>query len=716
MARKRKKQKNKSRNILLYPLIICLAAVLAVITAFRLYLYYLPPINNFDDIKPNPVTSIYSSDGELIKTFTAFKFEKIDIEDVPVDLKNAIISIEDKKFYSHEGYDPVGLVRSVIVNVMAGRAKQGASTITQQLARILFLSNEKTFTRKIKEIILAHRIEKTISKDEILEMYLNSVYLGSGSYGVLGASKTYFDKELDELTLAESALIAGLPQAPSVYSPLNNPEKALNRRDQVLKRMYKNGYIKKEQYEAAKKEELTLNTKPRLYSYNKAPYFVDYVLKELDDLGFDEMEISQGGLKIYTTVDYNSQMAAHDAIVANLEAAGLTKDKTQGALFSFSPTSGRIYAYVGGKNYEKSQYDRVTNAIRPPGSSFKPFVYTAALQRGYSPFDKIEDAPIQVTKKWAPKNYGGKYRGEIPMWLAVAVSSNVCAVQTIQKVGVDAVINLAHAMGITTPLQHDMTIALGSNGVKLFDMVVAYGSFANGGFRVKPYSVERVENAHGIVLYEHGAPIVSKVIAYETAADMTYMLKKVIKNGTGMAANIGKDAAGKTGTTDDYRDAWFMGYTPDLVTGVWIGNDDNSKLGGAFTGGGAPAKIWRSYMNVATTNFKNSVFDYPEIEEPIEIEEVDETTEEIVEDNIEVEDTDNNFLDVFFGDDNKKEEKSDVPKDFDSTLPPVKQEAPKVKPVEKQFSEKLPTPPKAQELPLVETETEETAPPLPVGG
>ena len=603
-----------------------LSASLAALAAFNLYLASLPPISNFDDIKPNPVTSIYSLDGELIKTFTAFRFEKVSIDEIPANLRNAVIATEDKNFYRHRGFDTLGLVRSVFANIKAGSLKQGASTITQQLARILFLSNERTFDRKIKELIIAHRIEKTISKNEILELYLNSVYLGSGTYGVQSASKTYFDKELDELTLAEAALIAGLPQAPSVYSPFQNPDAAINRRNQVLKRMYKTRYITKQEYEQARQEELKLSTKPRLYSFNKAPYFIDFVLNELEKLGFEEQEISQGGLKIYTTLDLKSQEAAQDAIVNNLNAYGLKSDNTQMALFSFSPTTGRIYAYVGGKNYEKSQYDRITNAIRPPGSAFKPFVYTAALQQGVKVDDIIEDSPINI-RNWAPRNYGNKYRGKMPIWKALAISSNVAAVRLIKKTGVDAVISVSKEMGITTPLQNDLTIALGSNGVKLYDMVVAYGAYANGGFRVRPYSVERVENSRGVVIYENSGPKIVKVIGFETAAGMTYMLRKVVEVGTGRAANISQAAAGKTGTTDDYRDAWFVGYTPDIVAGVWLGNDNNSKLPG-ITGGGLPAKTWADYMRVATKNFADSVFDYPKFESdneaPVEITDEDE--------------------------------------------------------------------------------------------
>ena len=625
----------KKRNIFLCLFSMGISAMLAAIAAFNIYLASLPPISNFEDIKPNPVTTIYSADGEVIKTFTAFKFEKVSINKIPKYLKEAVIATEDKNFYHHRGFDTMGMIRSTITNILSGEVKQGGSTITQQLARILFLSNERTFDRKIKELIIAHRIEKTISKDEILELYLNSVYLGSGVYGVSSAARTFFDKDLSQLTLAEQALIAGLPQAPSIYSPFANKKAGLKRRDQVLRRMYRNKYITHEQMVAAQKEGLHLSNKPRIYSYNKAPYYIDFVLNELKNIGFEEQEISQGGLKIYTTLDYKSQNAAQNAIQNALNKAGLTKPANQIALFSFSPTTGRIYAYIGGKNYEQSQYDRVTKAIRPSGSSFKPFVYATALQQGVSIDDTIEDTPLTI-QDWTPKNYGKKYRGKITIWQALAISSNVAAVRLIKKSGVDAVIQTAREMGITTPLASDMTIALGSNGVKLYDMVVAYGAFANGGFRVRPYCVERVENSRGVTIYENSGPKIVKVINFETAAGMTYMLRKVVEVGTGKAANIAQNVAGKTGTTNDYRDAWFVGFTPDIVTGVWVGNDNNSKLPG-ITGGAMPARVFAEYMKVAIQNFPKSVFDYPKmngsnVSNQIKIEDVDETVDDSDED------------------------------------------------------------------------------------
>lgn len=607
------KKAKKTSNPDIVNAIICIVSVLlAGFVAFNLYLISLPPIKNLNEFKPNIVTKFYSSDDEVIKTFTAFTFKKADLADIPENLQHAVIATEDKNFYKHHGYDPTGLLRSTFANIFAGHVVQGASTITQQLARILFLSNEKTMTRKLKELVVAVRIEKTIPKDKILEMYLNNVYLGSGAYGVEGAAQVYFNKHMQNLSLGECALIAGLPQAPSVYSPFHDKDLAIQRRNQVLKRMYRMRYITKDEYEKAQKEKLHLNPMPEIYTLNKAPYFCDYVMKELEKLGFDEVEISQGGYKVVTTLDYKAQKAANEGILNTMNGWGLKKAKQQAAVFSFSPIDGRILVFAGGKDYSKSQYDRVTQAIRPPGSSFKPFIYAAAIEKGLQPNDLLDDSPFKAGD-WSPNNYGHKYRGKIPAYKALMISSNVCAARLIQSTGIRSVIQMARVLGISTPLEYDYTIALGSNGAKLYEMTRAYGAFANGGYKVEPYAVERVETSRGQVVYQAPKTSSSKVIDLNTAATLTAMLKTVIKSGTGVAADIGKPAAGKTGTTDDYKDAWFVGYTPDVVTGVWVGNDDNTKNPGV-TGGTVPAIIWKTVMKAATESYGSSDFDYPQID------------------------------------------------------------------------------------------------------
>ena len=602
---------NPALNFLAGLFVFGLGVMLAGMIALKLYLISLPPIKNLNTLKPNIVTTFCASDGEVIKTFAAYAYSNVELKEVPEDLVKALIATEDKNFYKHPGYDILGLARSMVANILAGHVVQGASTITQQLSRILFLSNEKTFTRKIKELQVAAQIEKTISKDKILEMYLNNVYLGSGAYGVKGAARIYFNKNLNELSLPEMALIAGLPQAPSVYSPYNNIKLAEKRRNQVLTRMYKMKYIDKETMDKAKKAPITLSTMPIMYATNKAPYFCDYVMKDLQKLGFTEDEIVNGGYKVITTLNYKAQVAANEAILKNLNAWGLKQDKNQAAVFAYSPIDGRILVYAGGKNYAKSQYDRVTQSVRPSGSAFKPFIYTAAIEKGYSPNDMIDDLPFKAGD-WTPKNYGNKYRGPIPLYTALMVSSNVCTARLMDAIGVRPVIQLARVMGITTPIPYDYTISLGSNSVKLFEMTRAYGVFANGGFKVEPYAIERVESSRGTVLYEAKKARSSKVLNLNTAATMTAIMKTVITNGTGRAANIGKPAAGKTGTTDDSKDAYFIGFTPDVVTGVWVGNDDNSRMGN-LTGGTVPALIWKDVMKVATEPYGNADFEYPEI-------------------------------------------------------------------------------------------------------
>lgn len=608
---KPKKVNKFFRNLKLFVL-TSTALLLAGITAFNLYLSSLPPIENLEDYKPNIVTKFYSKDGEVIKTFTAYSYDRVDLEDVPETLKQALIATEDKNFYRHNGYDITGIIRSSIQNVMARHTVQGASTLTQQLARILFLTNERTLTRKIKEIEVAARIEKTISKDKILEMYLNNVYLGAGAYGVSAASKRYFNKKLSHLTLPEQALIAGLPQAPSVYNPYNNKDLAIKRRNQVLKRMLTMKYITQEEYNKAIDAPVNLSKLPQIYTTNRAPYFNDFVMKEMQDLGFSETDIIHGGYKVITTIDSKVQEAANESVLKNLNAWGLRNKSQQAAVFSYNPNDGRIVAYVGGKNYADSQYDRVTQAIRPPGSAFKPIVYAAAMEKGISPNDLIDDTPITIGN-WSPHNSNHSYRGRIPIYKALMVSSNVCAARMIQEVGIRSVIQLAKVLGITTPLEYDYTISLGSNGVKLFEFVRAYGAFANGGYVVQPYAIEMIQDSRGRVLYKAGKTKTSHQISLKTAAEMTAMLKTVILSGTGTAANIGKPAAGKTGTTDDYKDAYFVGYTPDIVTGVWVGDDNNKKIHGLY-GGTVPARIWKDVMTVATKDYGNKDFDYPEIE------------------------------------------------------------------------------------------------------
>ena len=609
--KKSKKEVSVLSDWLKFGIIIFAASILAGYTALTVCLSSQPPIPNLNNYKPNIITQFYSEDGEIIKTFAAYSFEQIDIKDVPKDFIHALIATEDKNFYKHKGYDIWGMGRSMLSNVAARRVVQGASTITQQLARLLFLSNEKSFDRKIKELFTAASIENSISKDKILELYVNNIYLGSGAYGIQAAAQTYFNKPLKDLTLPELALIAGLPQAPSVYSPYNNLELAKKRRNQVLLRMYKMHYINRKQYEEAKKSEIKLGVQPKNYVTNKAPYFCDYVLRELEKLGFSEEEITKGGYKVTTTLNSKMQDAANNAVQFRMNEFGLVGKKYQAAFFAYDHTNGKILAYVGGKNYSESQYDRVTQAVRPPGSSFKPFVYAVALERGYDPNTMISDMPVKIGN-WTPHNYANKYRGEIPMYTALMVSSNVCAARLIADVGVRPVIQFVRALGIETPIENDHTIALGSNGVRLYEFVRAFSAFANGGFVTQPFSVLRVESPRGKILYKASKTKLYREMNYRTAAQMTAMMKTVITSGTGRAANIGAPAAGKTGTTNNNKDAYFIGYTPYVVAGSWVGSDDNTSAKGV-AGGTVPARIWHDSMVVSTEIYGKDDFSYPPI-------------------------------------------------------------------------------------------------------
>ena len=608
--RKKFKKQRQTEGFQYFFVILC-ASVLAAGMALLLYFNSLPTIAQLAEYEPTLTSQIVSSDDVVIKTFGAYKSEKVSVEQMPDNLKKAIVAIEDKNFYSHRGFDPVALARSTMSNIMAGRIVQGASTITQQLARILFLSQEKTFDRKFKELIIAYRLEKTIPKDQILEMYLNNVYLGEGAYGVEAAAEIYFNKKVEELNLSESALIAGLPQAPSVYSPYQNMNLALKRRSKVLKRMVEEGFITAEQAGEANSAKVVLSEEARRTALKKAPYFNDFVIRELKEkAGLTEDEIIQGGFKIYTTLNYDMQKAAEKSLRSGMREWGLSKPYNQAALISYDTTSGQILAYIGGKDYSETQFDRVSQAVRQPGSSFKVFVYATAMEKGLTPFTKYPDKPIKIGN-WSPGNYGGKYRGEIPLYKALAYSSNSIAVKLIQDVGVEDVIRMASRLGITTPIAHDPTIALGSSAVKLIDMATAYGVFANGGVKVEPYAVERVETITGNIVYQANNNY-KRIIDVKTVAYMVEMLKQVVKQGTGRASAIGRPSAGKTGTTDSYRDAWFMGFTPDIVTGVWVGNDNNT-TNGKLTGGTVPAVIWRNYMKTVTKDKPVMDFMYPEI-------------------------------------------------------------------------------------------------------
>jgi penicillin-binding protein 1A len=552
---------------------------------------------------PSEATRIYAADGQLVASLYQENRESIPLSDVPRVLQRAVIDTEDADFYRNPGISLRGILRATLRNILEGGYAQGGSTITQQLARNLFLTSEKSITRKVAEILLAVQIERRLTKDEILERYLNQVYFGQGAYGVETAAQVYFGKPARELNLAESAMLAGLIRAPSSYSPYEHPKRARVRMGEVLQRMVEVGDITAQERAAALAAPLHLADKGNAGMIGiRAPYFVSYLLPGLLQR-YGEETLYKGGLRIYTTLDLGLQAQATEALRRGLdEAQRQHLNVQQGAMVVLDPRTGAIRAMVGGYDFRKSQFNRAWQAHREPGSAFKPFTYTVALMRGIPPTHLLLDAPFELVQPdgtvWKPENYDKQWHGVITARYALENSINVASIRLEQEVGPEAIVDLAHRMGIQSPLQPNLSLTLGSGDVTLLELVSAYGVFANGGVRAAPVAITKVTDYRGKVLEEH-LPDRSVVLSPEVAYLMTDLLKGVILRGTGTAANIGIPEAGKTGTADDYRNAWFIGFTPSMVTGVWVGNDDDSPMN-RVVGGSVPAQIWAAFMKKAT--------------------------------------------------------------------------------------------------------------------
>ncbi len=573
----------------------------------------LPDVSN---VKPAASSQIYDADGELITTVHSTENRlPVKLADMPKNLQNAFIATEDNRFYSHHGIDPIGIMRALWVNLAHDGVAEGGSTITQQLARNAFLTQDRTFKRKVMEALLALRIEQKYTKQEILEMYMNQIYFGQGAYGVQTASHVYFGKDVQDLSLAQMAVLAGLPQSPNYYSPFSNLQAAKDRQAVVLGQMVKYDYLSPAQAEEAKQADLQLAEKPETTSeHGGLGYFIDYVINEVSErYGADA--IYKEGMKIYTTIDRKAQSAAEKAM-QNLpdyytDENGL--HQPQGALISINPHTGHIVAMVGGRGGDS--FNRATMAVRLPESSFKPFVYLAALKHGDNPGTVYVDKPSEF-HGWKPQNFSRKHYGAMTMRNAVAHSNNVVAVLAADKVGMSNVLDLAEQMGISTIQEGDrdnLAVALGgmTHGVKPIDLAVAYGVFANNGVKVKPVSITKIIDRNGAIV-EEGSPEETRVVDAKYAYIMTNMLESVIKYGTGGNAYFGRPAAGKTGTTDEEKDAWFAGYTPDLVTVVWMGDDSGSETLHGITGSQTPAIIWRQYMQAALADTPASNFTVPD--------------------------------------------------------------------------------------------------------
>lgn len=564
----------------------------------------LPSVAQIRSLRPGSALQIKAMDGSLIYSGGHGPVHQVTTKQIPETLRKALVATEDRRFYEHSGVDFFGIVRALVRDAQKGEVREGGSTITQQLARNLFLTQERTVWRKLREMILAARIEQDLSKDEILTLYLNQIYFGSGAYGVADASLTYFNKRVEKLNFLESALLAGMPQAPSRYSPLVNKELALKRRDVVLKNLVEVGYLNTRNYEGLRKKPIRLD--PQNYqTTTQAAYFAAYIQSQLPDiLGSSALP---EGLTIETTLDPALQNTAQNTITNALNTYRRYRI-SQGAMVALDPVTGQIRAMVGGKDFQKSQFNRAVQAMRQPGSTFKSFVYAAALESGIRPDDTYTDKPLRIGR-YEVKNYDRRYFGEMRLIDALKESRNTIAVQLFVNIGEQKVVDVARRMGIHSELQHGAAMALGASVVNLLELTSAYSTFANSGTHVEPTAILRIVNRSGQVLYS-ATPQTTNALAPEIAATMTHMLKAVITDGTGRRANIGRPAAGKTGTTEDHRDLLFVGYTPQLVAGVWLGNDDNSPTRGTS---GLAAAVWGKFMGRAMAKLPTQ--DFPEAPE-----------------------------------------------------------------------------------------------------
>ena len=669
----------------------------------------LPPVDKLLGYQLPVASRVYADDGTLLGEFFIEKRYLVPLANIPPLVRDAFLAAEDASFYRHKGVDFLGIARAAIANFSAGEVVQGGSTITQQVVKALLLSPEKSYERKAKEILLALRLERQLSKDEILYLYLNLIYLGNGAYGVGAAAQEYFGKEVSTLTLAEAALLAGLPQAPSRYSPLRHWDRAKHRQRYVLEQMARNSFVSWEDAEQALQAQLQLTQREaQSPAYLAAPFFVEHVRRMLEDR-YGGSAPYQAGLKVYTTVNLPMQRAAEQAIrkgldkvdegrtrgrplrrLSNAEAqrflasAQKTRDtaspepgrsyqalvlgpaaggqfrvqvnrftgllgstpehplppglarndvlavrrqpgpgevpqftadpdpQLEGGLVSIEPATGFVKAMVGGYDFQRSQFNRVTQALRQPGSAFKPFVYAAALDHGYTAASVIVDAPIVLTggsQAWMPQNYDEKFNGPTTLRNALAQSRNVVTVKLAQNIGLNYLVGYLPRFGFAHPFAKNLSIALGSAEVTLLELARAYTVFTNQGRRVEPLFITRITDPHGRVLEEF-TPHSDPVLSPETAYIVTSMLKSVVERGTGRRVQaLGRPVAGKTGTTNDMHDAWFVGYTPDLLTGVWVGYDSERSLGKEQTGGRVAAPIFLEYMQAALAG--SPVTDFP---------------------------------------------------------------------------------------------------------
>jgi penicillin-binding protein 1A len=601
-----------------------LIVLILVVTIGGSITYYaltldLPGIVTLKDYRPSIASSVYDDNNELIDDFFMEDRKIIKIEEIPKVVHYAFVAAEDSRFYLHQGFDIQSIFRAGFKNFEAGYIVQGGSTITQQVARLMYLSPEKKYIRKVKETILSYKIDKYLTKDEILNLYLNQIYLGHGTYGIESASLGYFGKSAKELTLPEAALLAGLPKAPNTYSPFLHFEKSKQRQAYVLSRMVEENYITQADMDKAVNVPLKLrDIKPK---DKVAAYFVEHIRRYVQEkYGADVLY--KEGLSIYTTLNLAAQTAARDALekgIAELEdrekyESGLV----QGALYCMDVKTGAIRAMVGGRDFNKSEFNRATQSRRQAGSAFKPLIYTAAFDKGLNPSTRFVDSPIVIEDPtqedglWKPRNFDEQFLGPITMRTALVQSRNIVTIKILQEIGIDYAASYATNMGISSPIARNLSLALGASGVTLQELVNAYGVLANGGKKVTPFFIKKIVDRTGNVFEEtkvKSEQVIDPRIAFMTS----YVMRDVVESGTGRRVkSLGRPVAGKTGTTNDIRDAWFIGFTPSLIAGVWIGFDQETTLGKNEVGGRAAAPVWLYFMEKVMQRTPVEYFPTPE--------------------------------------------------------------------------------------------------------
>ena len=598
---KRRKPWSHVQSILFLLGVTLLLTIFISLTLYLFILLDIPNLQSIKDYQPKMTSLVLDKDHKVIKQIYEENRRVVSLAMMPELLPKAFVAAEDARFYQHPGVDIWSIFRALFHNIRAGARSHGGSTITQQVTRSLLLSRKKVYSRKVKEAILAYRIDSVMSKDDILYIYLNQIYLGEAAFGVEAASRTYFDRGVKNLTLGQMALLAGLPQAPSRYTPFRNLELAKKRQAYVLNRMAEEGHITPEAARKAYEESLSLNRKhdDALGGEYYAQYATNYVSRK-----YGQELLTSGGLTIYTSMDRTMQQKAKASIKRGLSGFSgkkANRKKPQAAMVVMESKSGKVRAVVGGADYSISQFDRAIQARRQPGSAFKPIVYAVAMEKGFTPESIFIDEPLNLAgtrrgKTWQPKNFDNLYYGPTSLRTGLIHSRNIVAIKLLQEVGIDRVVKMARKFGINSKMKPDLTLALGSSEVSLLEMTGAYTPFANNGHYTSPILIERIIDRHGNIL-EENLPRKARVMSERSAKQMNQMLQDVIEQGTGKKAKGLKSAAGgKTGTTDRYMDAWFIGYTKDYVTGVWVGYDKKTPLGKGSSGGQVAAPIWLDFM------------------------------------------------------------------------------------------------------------------------